>query len=156
MSGRREDAPFRCWRRTANAEMRAGCRRRWSDGSGARARDSPSGEKRFHLPRNPPDGPSTHPSERKMLIQYDNTELSLRTAWDWSVKWNLPLHPDKCCYLPIGQPQIAPLTFADGKSVEMVESATNLGDFIESSFKPSLQCKEAYARAPATFFMIRR
>ncbi len=49
-----------------------------------------------------------------------------------------------------------PLTFATGKSVEMVKSAKDLGDFIDSSFKPSLQCKEAYARARATFFMIRR
>ncbi len=54
------------------------------------------------------------------------------------------------------KPPIAPLTFADGKSVEMVESAKDLRVFIDSSFKPSLQCKEAYARARATFFMIRR
>ncbi len=72
------------------------------------------------------------------------------------MKWDLPLNPDKCCHLPIGQPPIAPLTFADGKSVEMVEAAKDLGVFIDSSFKPSLQCKEAYARARATFFMIRR
>ncbi len=56
--------------------------------------------------------------------QYDNTELSLCTAWDWSVKWDLPLNLDKCCHLPIGQPPIAPLTFADGKSVGIVESAS--------------------------------
>ncbi len=30
------------------------------------------------------------------------------------------------------------------------------GVFIDSSFKPSLRCKEAYARTRATFFMIRR
>ncbi len=54
------------------------------------------------------------------------------------------------------EPPIAPLTFADGKSVEMVESAKDLGVFIDSSFKPSLQCKDAYARAQATFFMICR
>ncbi len=59
-------------------------------------------------------------------------------------------------HLLIGQPPIAPLTFTDGKSVEMVESAKDLGVFTDSSFKPSLQCKEAYARARATFFMIRR
>ncbi len=47
-------------------------------------------------------------------------------------------------------------TFADGKSVEMVESAKDLGVFIVSSFKPSLQCKEAYACAPATVFMNRQ
>ncbi len=45
--------------------------------------------------------------------QYDDTERSLRTAWDWSVKWELPLNPDKCCHLPMGQPPIDPLTFAD-------------------------------------------
>ncbi len=50
----------------------------------------------------------------------------------------------------------APLTFADGKSVEMVESAKDLEVFIDSSFKPSLPCKEAYDRARATFFRIRR
>ncbi len=38
----------------------------------------------------------------------------------------------------------------------MVESAKDLGVFIDSSFKPSLRCKAAYARARATFFMIRR
>ncbi len=28
--------------------------------------------------------------------QYGSTELSLRTAWDWSVEWDLPLNMDKC------------------------------------------------------------
>ncbi len=28
--------------------------------------------------------------------QYENTELSLRTAWDCSVKWDIPLNPEKC------------------------------------------------------------
>ncbi len=88
--------------------------------------------------------------------QYDNTELSIRTAYDCSVQWDLPLYPDKCCHFPIGQPPIAPLTFADEKSVEMVESAKDLGVFIDSALKPSLQWKEAYARARATFFMMRR
>ncbi len=66
------------------------------------------------------------------------------------------INPDKCCHLPIGQPPITPLTFADGKSVEMVESAKDLGVFTASTFKPSLKCKDAYARGRATFFMIRR
>ncbi len=30
-----------------------------------------------------------------LCSQYDNTELSLRTAWDWSVKGARPLNPDK-------------------------------------------------------------
>ncbi len=74
--------------------------------------------------------------------QFDTTERSLRTAWDWSVKWDLPLNPDKGCHLPIGQPLIAPLTFADWKSVEMVDPAKDLGVFIDSSFK------EPYASFP--------
>ncbi len=47
-----------------------------------------------------------------------NTELSLRTAWDWFVEWKLPLNPDKCCHLPIRQPVFTPLMFAGGKSAE--------------------------------------
>ncbi len=39
--------------------------------------------------------------------------------------------------------------------VEMVESVKDLGVFIDSFFKPSLQCREAYGRARATSFMIR-
>ncbi len=61
--------------------------------------------------------------------------MSLRTAGDWSVKLDLPLNPDKCCHLPIGQPPTAPLTFAVGKSVEMVESAKDLGVFL--SIRPA-------------------
>ncbi len=38
----------------------------------------------------------------------------------------------------------------------MVESAKDLGVFMDSSFKLSLQCKEGYARARATFFMMPR
>ncbi len=72
------------------------------------------------------------------------------------MRWDVPLNPEKCCHLPIGQPPIVPLAFADGKSLEMVESAKDLGVFIDSSFKPSLQCKEAYARSRTTFFIIRR
>ncbi len=50
---------------------------------------------------------------------------------------------------------IAPMTFADPKSVEIVESVKDIGVFIDSSFKPSLQCKAAYVRSRATLLMIR-
>ncbi len=89
--------------------------------------------------------------------QFDKTELSLRTVWDWSVKWDLaPLNPDKLSHFPTGQPSIALLTFSDWKAIEMVESPKEPVVSIDSSFKPSLQCKVAYARARVTVFMIRR
>ncbi len=53
-------------------------------------------------------------------------------------------------------PPIAYLTFVDKKSAEIVEAAKDLLVFIDSSFDSSQQYKEAYARARATFFMIRR
>ncbi len=88
--------------------------------------------------------------------QYNNTELSLRSAWDWSVTWALPLNPSKCCHLPIGQPPTVPLTFADGTPVAMVETAKDLGVAIDTSFKPSLQCREGFSRARAVLFMMCR
>ncbi len=44
----------------------------------------------------------------------------------------------------------------DGKSFELVKPAKDLRVFIDSSFKPSLQCREGYARARATFVMVLR
>ncbi len=94
--------------------------------------------------------------ESYLRSQYDNTELSRRTAWDWSVNLDLPLNPGKRCHPSIEKPPIAPLTFTEGTSVEMIESVKGLGMFFDSSFKPSLQYKERYARAQITFSMIRR
>ncbi len=56
----------------------------------------------------------------------------------------------------LGQPTTTPLTFADGNSVEILESAKEIGVYIDSSSKPLLHCKEAYAPARATIFMMRR
>ncbi len=53
-------------------------------------------------------------------------------------------------------PSPPPAASRRDRSLEMVESAKDLGVFNDSSFKPSLQCKEAYARARANFFMMRR
>ncbi len=58
--------------------------------------------------------------------QNDYTELRLRTAWDSSVKLDLPLNPDKCCHLPTflsckmrKSPAIAPGGFiSDSKLVK--------------------------------------
>ncbi len=33
---------------------------------------------------------------------YNDMELNLRTAWNWSVKLNLLLNPDKRCHVPVG------------------------------------------------------
>ncbi len=38
----------------------------------------------------------------------------------------------------------------------MVETARDLGVGIDTSFKPSLQCREGFSRARAVFFMMRR
>ncbi len=32
-----------------------------------------------------------------------NLHSFLMAAWDWSLKWNLPINPAKCNYLTIGQ-----------------------------------------------------
>ncbi len=38
----------------------------------------------------------------------------------------------------------------------MVETAKDLGEAIDTSFKPSVQCSEGFSRARAVFFMMRR
>ncbi len=69
------------------------------------------------------------------ISQYNNTELSLLSAWDWSVTWDLPLNSSKCFHLPIGQPPTTPLTFADGTPVALVETAKDLGVAIDTFFR---------------------
>ncbi len=54
------------------------------------------------------------------------------------------VNPSKCCHLPIGQPPTTPLTFADGTPVAMVDTAKDLGVAIDTSYKPSLQCREGF------------
>ncbi len=87
--------------------------------------------------------------------QYNNTEMSLHSACDWSVTWDLPLHPSECGHLPIGQPQNTPLTFTDNALDAIIEMAKDMGIVIDTFVKPSLQCREGFSRARAVYLMMR-
>ncbi len=89
------------------------------------------------------------------LSQYNNTELSLRSAWDWSVTWDLPLNPSKCCHLLTGQPPTTPLIFADGIPVAVFEMTKDLEVTIGTSFMPYLQCRKWFSHARAIFQTMR-
>ncbi len=94
----------------------------------------------------------------KALLFADDVKIisPLRSAWDWSVMWHLPLNPRTCCRPPIWQPTPSPLALTDGFPGAMVETAKDFGVAIDASFTPSLQCREGFLHARAVFFMMRR
>ncbi len=69
----------------------------------------------------------------------------LHHAWGWAPASNLPLTENKCDHISIGFDPTRPLTLSDnGISIKFLDSPKDLGVTIDSSFKPSLYCAQAF------------
>ncbi len=67
------------------------------------------------------------------------------------------MNENKCGHISIGSAPARPLTHSDnGISIKLLDSTKDLGITIDSSFKPSLYCAQAFKRARAALFLIRR
>ncbi len=67
------------------------------------------------------------------------------------------LNENRCGHISIGSAPTRPLTLSDnGISIKLLDSTKDIGVTIDSSFKPSLQRAQAFKRARAALFLIRR
>ncbi len=70
--------------------------------------------------------------------------------------WALPLNADKCVHLPIRQSPAVPLLLQDDAPISTAESTRDLGVFVTTNFKPSLNARLTVSRARARLFQLRR
>ncbi len=70
-------------------------------------------------------------------------------AWRWSEAWALPLIADKCVHLPISQRPAVPLSLHEDAPISTAESTRDLGVFVTTNFKPSLNARLGVSRARA-------
>ncbi len=71
--------------------------------------------------------------------------------------FRVELNENKCGHISIGSAPTRPLTLSEnGISIKLLDSTKDLGIAIDSSFKLSLHCVQAFKRARATLFLIRR
>ncbi len=82
-------------------------------------------------------------------------QQNFRAAWGWSEASALSLNVDKCVHLPIGQCPAVPLSLHDDAPIITAESTWDLGVFVTTNFKPSLNARLAVSRARARLFQIR-
>ncbi len=86
---------------------------------------------------------------------FDDLQRDLQHARDWASAWDLPLNENKCGHISIGSAPTRPLTLSDnGISIKLLDLTKDLGITIDSSFKPSLHCVQAFKRARAALFVI--
>ncbi len=62
-----------------------------------------------------------------------------------------------CGHISIGSAPTRPVTLSDnGIAIKLLDSTKDLGSTIDSPFKPSRHCAQAFKRARAALFLIRR
>ncbi len=75
---------------------------------------------------------------------------SLNNFWKWSVNCDLPINPSKCNYIAIGRATPLQLSFASGSpgdSIQTVNVVQDLEVLMDSSFSPSIHCRDAASKA---------
>ncbi len=88
---------------------------------------------------------------------FDDLQLYFPDTGDCTAAWDLPFNENKCGHISIGSAPSRPLTLSDnGISTKILDSTQELGITIDSSFKPSMDCAQAFKRVHAALFLIRR
>jgi ribonucleases P/MRP protein subunit RPP40 len=71
----------------------------------------------------------------------NSIQQSLDIIADWGRKWQLPLAPNKCIALHIGQQNTRQSYFIEGNQIESQNDVRDLGFHIDSELKYSKHCK---------------
>ncbi len=82
-------------------------------------------------------------------------QSSLCNIWHRSVNWDLPINPIKCKYNSIERAPPLQLSFATGSSGDSIQVANTVDDMgllMDSSFSPSIHCREVASKATRMFF----
>nr|VZI47861.1 unnamed protein product [Spirometra erinaceieuropaei] len=95
-------------------------------------------------------------------IRREVDEARLQTSLDhleqWSKDWLLPFNVNKCTFLRVGRTSspnrmVYRLT---GKPLQEVDAQKDLGVWITTSLKPSLQCSEVAKSATSMLYLVKR
>ena len=85
-----------------------------------------------------------------------NFQRDIDTLMNWAVEWKMEFNIDKCKVMHIGKRNVKnTYTMGETKLAETTEEK-DLGVWIKSDLKPSLQCERAAKAANATLGMIAR
>ncbi len=82
---------------------------------------------------------------------------SLSSAWAWAKKWDLPINPNKCACLTVGNlPPLSPSFSAvdTDHRIPQVTDVSDLGVPLDTTFTASAHCIEAANTARPLLFMV--
>ncbi|BHF70541.1 hypothetical protein SprV_0301359300 [Sparganum proliferum] len=88
----------------------------------------------------------------------DHLQTNLNRLEDWSKRWLMPFNISECSLLQLGSFRASSprAHFLHGTPLQHVDSQQDLGVWITSSLKPTLQCAKAAKSATATLQLIKR
>nr|VZI17827.1 unnamed protein product [Spirometra erinaceieuropaei] len=95
-------------------------------------------------------------------IRNEANEARLQTSLDrldqWSKDWLLPFNINKCNFLRVGGTSSPNCTVyrLTGKSLKVVDAQKDLGEWITTSLKPSLQCSKVAKSAMFILYLVKR
>nr|VZI54172.1 unnamed protein product [Spirometra erinaceieuropaei] len=96
------------------------------------------------------------------IIRSEVDEARLQTSLDhleqWSKDWLLPFNVNKCTFLRVGSTSSPNNTVyrLNGKPLQEVDAQKNLGVWITTSLKPSLQCSKVAKSAMSILYLVKR
>ncbi len=104
--------------------------------------------------------PILNPAFNNILIfLYDLFCVLTSSAWAWAEKWGLPINPNKCACLTVGNllPLSPPFSVADtDHRIPQVTDVRDLGVCLDTTFTASAHCIEAANTARRSLFLVRR
>nr|VZI26358.1 unnamed protein product [Spirometra erinaceieuropaei] len=95
-------------------------------------------------------------------IRSEVDEARLQTSLDhleqWSKDWLLPFNVNKCTFLRVGRTSSPnhPVYRLTGKPLQEVDAQKDLGVWITTSLKPSLQCSKVAKSAMSMLYLVKR
>ncbi len=84
---------------------------------------------------------------------------SLSSAWAWADKWDLPINPNKCAGLTVGNLPPLSSSFSEADTDHRTPQVTDVRDLgvpLDTTFTASAHCIEAANTARRLLFLIRR
>ena len=93
-------------------------------------------------------------------VQNEQDRNNLQTVLDrlcaWAERWGMSFNTEKCKVMHVGHNNNKFTYYMQGQALGTTDSERDLGVIVESSLKPSAQCKKAAAKAKTVLHQITR
>ena len=86
----------------------------------------------------------------------DRIQADLQTLEGWSNTWLLKFNASKCKCMHMGYDNPSRSYTLDGETIQVVDEEKDLGVYLSSDCKPTLQCTKAAAKAMQSLRIIKR